>query len=97
MSSYRDISTKSKTTIGRIVVGGSARDYFWVKIRDHKIAIKLNLDRNSYLRTDSGQTEMSELHSSMHAPIADCNNFPKMVKKTPRKQIWNSQPFIAAY
>ena len=67
-------------------VGGSAHHYFGVKTRDNEITIKLNLGQNSYLRTEYGQTGVSELSN---LSIADSLNFLKMAKKTPQKQIWN--------
>ena len=75
-------------------LGDSAYDYFGVKTRDHKITIKLNLGQNWYLRTEYGQTGVSELSN---VSIADSLNFLKMSKKTPRKRIWNSQPSLTPH
>ena len=58
--------------------------YFWGKNLDHEIAIKVNLGRNWYLRTEYGQTGVSEL---CNVSIADSPNFLKMAKKTPWKRI----------
>ena len=75
-------------------LGGSARDYFEVNTRDQEITIKLNLGQNLYLRTECGQTGVSELSN---VSIADSLNFLKIAKKTPRKRIWNSQPSLALH